>query len=80
MQNVSLSTATQYLAVAGTYKMPALELFVRRWLSDNLLTRGSDKLIFLKGISVELMASLLSDPELIPFKCEMDKYKMLKKW
>lgn len=80
IKNVSFATATRYLAVAETYYIPALEAFVKRWLLANLLTRGSDKLIFLKGISAELMASLLSDPKLIPFKYEMDMYKMLKNW
>lgn len=80
VETTNIETVVSYYNAAISYGVPTVKAAAKRWLEVNLLGYGWLHLSFLKEITPDLMAELISSPDLVVMQTESCIYIMLRAW
>lgn len=73
------NTVLSYFKIADLYNLKIAKLAAKQWLEVNLLEYETDSK-FLKAVSPEIMANVLSSPDLVVCYREESIYCLLRNW
>jgi len=80
IETMNSETVISYYNAAVSYGIANVKAAAKRWLEVNLLDYGWTHLPFLKQITPELMADLVTSPNLIVLQTEFCIYMLLRIW
>jgi len=80
IETMNSETVISYYNAAVSYGIANVKAAAKRWLEVNLLDYGWTHLPFLKQITPELMADLVTSPDLIVLQTEFCIYMLLRIW
>ncbi|KAH0945205.1 hypothetical protein HN011_010739 [Eciton burchellii] len=80
IETMNSETVISYYNAAVSYGIANVKAAAKRWLEVNLLDYGWTHLSFLKQITPELMADLVTSPDLIVLQTEFCIYMLLRIW
>ncbi|XP_011499469.1 PREDICTED: protein germ cell-less [Ceratosolen solmsi marchali] len=79
-ETTNIKTVVPYYNAAVAYGVPKVKNTCKRWLEVNVVGYGWLYPTFLKEINSDLMAELISSPDLIAMQTEFCIYMMLRIW
>jgi len=80
IETMNSETVISYYNAAVSYGIANVKAAAKRWLEVNLLDYGWTHLPFLKQVTPELMADLVTSPDLIVLQTEFCIYMLLRIW
>ncbi|XP_012276724.1 protein germ cell-less isoform X2 [Orussus abietinus] len=80
IETTNIKTVVPYYNAAMSYGVPVVKSAAKRWLEVNLLGHGWLHPSFLKEITSDLMAELISSSDLVAMQTEFCIYMMLRVW
>lgn len=76
----NMKTVVSYYNAAVSYGVQKVKNTCKKWLEINLMDHGWHHPKFLREINSDLMAELISSPDLVVMQTEFCIYMMLRVW